>query len=250
MSNGKYISFLIVPEEGGKTVNFRIHRFTLRIGLVVVGLLFIALIVAAIFYGRLVKQASDVVRLRSENAMLLEQNAEVIKFKKELQKNRKFVNRIAELAGLEGITEEDSLYSEMSAESESISEQTDGVSVPSGYPIRGFISKRFSESGLFGEKHLGLDFSCPEGSMIRSTADGIVKSANWDDYFGYTLVIEHPGGYSTTYAHNKELRVSEGDKVKRGDVIALSGNSGKSSGPHLHYEIRKDGKQLDPEDFL
>ena len=250
MSSGNYVSFLIVPEEGGKTVNFRIHRVVLRIILSFLALIIIVLIVAGVFYSSLVREAAQASRLRVENQMLLEQSAEIVKLKRELDKNRQFVNRIAVLAGIEGFSTTDSSAVEDSIITVTPGADADSVGVPSGYPLRGYISKRFSESGLFGEKHLGLDITCPEGTMIRATADGVVESAGWDDYFGYTVRIQHPGGYTTVYAHSKELRVKAGDRVKRGQIVALSGSSGRSTGPHLHYEVLKDGKSLDPEDFL
>ncbi|MBD3170566.1 MAG: peptidoglycan DD-metalloendopeptidase family protein [candidate division Zixibacteria bacterium] len=252
MDDSKYISFLIVPGEGGRTVSFRMHRLTLRVLMIIAAVLIFAGIAGAYFYGTLIKEAATAKQLRHENEMLLAQHAEVLKLRRELEKNREFVNRIAELAGVEYSSAENSFLSDTTAGATggSVSVAVDSSKVPSGYPLRGFLSKRFSESGLFGEKHLGLDITCPEGTMVRTTADGNVVSAGWDDYFGYTIKIDHPSGYSTVYAHNQELRVHNGDKVKKGQVIALSGNSGKSTGPHLHYEVHKNGKPVDPEDYL
>ncbi len=242
----RHISLIIVPEEGGKTINFRIPLIIARISLIIMVVFIVLMIIAVIFYGKLVREAQEVQRLRSENNTLLEQHRDYIKLKAELDKNRKLVGRIASLAGIKGYEEPDSTADSLNGK---ISADLSNF-IPKGYPLRGYISKRFSESGLFGEKHLGLDISCAEGTPVRATADGVVESAGWDKQYGNIIKINHLYGYETVYAHNKELKVKKGDKVKKNQIIALSGNSGRSSGPHLHYEILKDGKHLDPEKFL
>ncbi|MCQ2606018.1 MAG: M23 family metallopeptidase [Bacteroidales bacterium] len=94
--------------------------------------------------------------------------------------------------------------------------------------------------------HSGLDLSAPEGSKIYATGNGIVKSAKYENGYGYTVVIYHGYQYHTRYAHCSKLLVKEGQKVKRGEIIALVGNTGLSTGPHLHYEVVKNGQKIDP----
>lgn len=95
--------------------------------------------------------------------------------------------------------------------------------------------------------HPGIDFSAPTGTEIYSTGDGIVKSIKKSRRgYGNRLVIDHGYGYETMYAHVNEFKVRRGQKVKRGQLIATVGNTGKSTAPHLHYEIRKDGKRVNP----
>jgi murein DD-endopeptidase MepM/ murein hydrolase activator NlpD len=75
-------------------------------------------------------------------------------------------------------------------------------------------------------------------------------SVGWDDVLGNFVIIDHGNGFLTTYAHNKELLVRNGERVSRGSIIALSGNTGHSSAPHLHYEILRDGVPVDPAPYL
>ncbi len=249
MSKAKYYSIVFVPDESGnpKTIKFRRFWFKFLIYLIVVGI--VALVIAAFFYGRLVSEAMEAKGLRTENEALMEQHTEYLLLKQELEKNREIVSRIKMLAGIDTMDVSDSLNADSTILAEIASNHIN-TQIPYGYPLRGFISKRFTEFGLFGEKHLGLDITCPEETFVHSTADGVVEFVGWDDYFGNLIRINHQNGYESVYAHNKESRVEEGEKVKRGDVIALSGNSGISSGPHLHYEVLKNGKPLDPERFL
>ena len=95
--------------------------------------------------------------------------------------------------------------------------------------------------------HPGIDFSAPTGTEIYSTGDGVVKEIKRSRRgYGNRLVIDHGYGYETMYAHLHEFKVRKGQKVKRGQLIATVGNTGKSTAPHLHYEIRKGGKRINP----
>lgn len=94
--------------------------------------------------------------------------------------------------------------------------------------------------------HDGMDFACDIGTPVYATADGVVKKAKWEKGYGYLIVIEHGYGYETRYAHLKSFNVKHGQKVVRGETIALSGNSGRSTGPHLHYEVRLRERPMNP----
>ncbi len=95
--------------------------------------------------------------------------------------------------------------------------------------------------------HQGVDYAIPEGSRVFATADGTVKEVSLrNSTSGQTVVIDHGGGYETLYSHLGRIGVRRGQRVRRGDIIALSGNSGLSLAPHLHYEVRCNGMRVDP----
>lgn len=97
------------------------------------------------------------------------------------------------------------------------------------------------------QSHQGVDYTIPEGSRVFATADGRVKDvASRNSTSGETVVIDHGNGYETTYAHLGKVNVKRGQTVGRGDIIALSGNTGLSLAPHLHYEVRFNGMRVDP----
>jgi murein DD-endopeptidase MepM/ murein hydrolase activator NlpD len=98
--------------------------------------------------------------------------------------------------------------------------------------------------------HEGLDFSAAEGDDIKATASGIVIAAGKAPDYGNYVKIKHGGGIETRYAHASKLLVKKGDLVNKDQVIALVGNTGRSTGPHLHYEIRLNGRSLDPRKYL
>ena len=97
------------------------------------------------------------------------------------------------------------------------------------------------------QSHQGVDYTIPEGSRVFATADGIVQSVSGrNSTYGQSIVIDHGNGYQTQYSHLSEAKVRRGNRVRRGDIIALSGNSGLSLAPHLHYEVRYNGMRVDP----
>lgn len=97
--------------------------------------------------------------------------------------------------------------------------------------------------------HSGMDFSAPVGTDIFATGNGVVTFTGWRQGYGETVEVDHGFGYMTRYAHCSKLVARRGQKVKRGDVIAKVGNTGKSTGPHLHYEVHFNGKAIDPRNF-
>lgn len=122
------------------------------------------------------------------------------------------------------------------------------------WPVHGVITSEFGWRihPIFGTRkyHSGMDISCDEGEAIRAADSGIVITADWMGGYGYTVMIDHGRGLVTLYAHNSALCVSEGDSVEQGEVIARGGSTGYATGPHCHFEVRKNGAETDPADYL
>lgn len=98
--------------------------------------------------------------------------------------------------------------------------------------------------------HRGIDFSLPVGTPVRVTADGVIVSVEKQRGLGRLVKVDHGGGLVTVYAHLQEATVKKGQSVSRGDIIALSGNSGRSTGPHLHYEVRVGNRPVNPLTYI
>ena len=118
--------------------------------------------------------------------------------------------------------------------------------LPSVKPANGLISREFDSD----TKHYGIDIVNEVSTPIFSTADGLVVFSDYSNDFGNFLIIDHQNGYLSHYYHNQDLFFDKGDKVLAGDVIAKMGNTGMSSGPHLHFEIWKDGIPINPNTFF
>jgi len=123
-----------------------------------------------------------------------------------------------------------------------------GASVPSHWPldVSGFVTRGQVRPGDAAESHPGIDIAVPVGTPVRASGGGTVAEAGYDVDYGLFVLLRHPSGYETMYGHTSRLLVVEGDEVQSGQVIALSGSSGRSTAPHLHFEIRRDKKSLDP----
>ena len=98
--------------------------------------------------------------------------------------------------------------------------------------------------------HEGVDFGVSTGTPVHASDGGTVKVAGWYYAYGLAVVIDHGGGYTTLYGHNSSLLVHVGDRVFQGQIIARSGSTGRSTGPHVHFEIRKNGSAQNPLNYI
>ncbi len=249
----------------------RIVRIPLWIARVTLPLFVIALAAgayAAVTYLKLRSKAVLADELLKKNEELARDNERIRNLERNLATNRLLLQKMMELAGVQldsNLAMSDGLTRAPSkGDSEYSAEMTDWRSsedagaydsaddfTPSGIPMHGSLSRGFAPDESEGiRRHLGIDIAAREGTPVRATAAGTIELAGWDEIFGNYLIIDHTGGYKTHYGHNRALLVSVGDRVRRGELVALSGNTGRSSAPHLHYEIRYDGKPVDPADYL
>ena len=126
-----------------------------------------------------------------------------------------------------------------------------GTAVPPTFikPINGgTLSSTFG--ARWGTVHKGVDWACSIGTAVMASCNGTVIQAGWMNGYGYCVTLKHSDGKCTRYGHLSEVLVSEGQSVSQSDVIALSGNTGNSTGPHVHFEIIEDGVQVNPFTYL
>jgi murein DD-endopeptidase MepM/ murein hydrolase activator NlpD len=125
---------------------------------------------------------------------------------------------------------------------------------PSIWPAMGTVTSGFgwrtSPFGDGNELHAGLDIANTMGAPVVATADGQVVLSGWAGDYGNMVQIDHGNGVETIYGHNSQLAVSVGQNVKKGQVISYAGSTGKSTGPHVHYEVRENGTAVDPWKYL
>lgn len=128
------------------------------------------------------------------------------------------------------------------------------ASTPSIWPVKGWVTSGFGnrKSPFTGKKefHPGLDIATKSGTPVVAPADGVVSFSGTKSGFGKVLVIDHGYGYTTFYGHCSALKKKVGEKVKRGDVVVLVGSTGRSTGPHLHYEVRVNGVAANPMTYI
>ena len=142
---------------------------------------------------------------------------------------------------------------EMSAYSAPVPQRA--ISVPSRMPLEGAaLTSGFgmrTHPVLGGRRqHQGIDLAAPSGTPVYATADGIVSRADWYSSYGLYISVNHGASMETRYAHLSRLAVAAGDNVKKGDLIGYVGSTGRSTGPHLHYEVRVDGLAVNPSPYM
>ncbi|MEM9844456.1 MAG: M23 family metallopeptidase [Pseudomonadota bacterium] len=121
---------------------------------------------------------------------------------------------------------------------------------PFAFPLKSAYRFTSGYGMRWGRMHNGVDFAARTGTPIYATADGVVKKAEWQSGYGRVIIIEHEFGMETRYGHLSRFRVSPGQRVSRGERIGDMGNTGRSTGPHLHYEIRVGGKAVNPMRYI
>ena len=124
-------------------------------------------------------------------------------------------------------------------------------STPSLWPLYGRIASFFGYRVFpWSGFHSGIDISGSYGTAVKATADGVVTFAGWQNGYGKTIVVDHGYGVSTLYAHCSRFSVNQGARVKKGEVICFIGNTGYTTGPHLHYEVRRNDRAVNPMAYL
>jgi len=128
------------------------------------------------------------------------------------------------------------------------------TAMPTVAPVRGWVTSDFGfrRSPISGNRqlHEGVDIASPFGAPVIASGDGVVTLSGRHGGLGKELVVDHGYGLATVYGHNSEVLVKEGDHVRRGQIIARVGSTGRSTGPHLHYEVRMNGVPVDPKQFV
>lgn len=135
-----------------------------------------------------------------------------------------------------------------SSRTTSTSDKSTGSSASSSsgfrWPVSGHITSGFGQR--WGKLHAGLDIGVPSATAVKAAAAGTVMYAGWALGYGYLVEIKHSGGYETRYGHNSKILVKVGQEVEKGQTVSLSGSTGFSTGPHVHFEVRKNGTPISP----
>jgi murein DD-endopeptidase MepM/ murein hydrolase activator NlpD len=124
--------------------------------------------------------------------------------------------------------------------------------VPQQWPLdeTGYVTRGQVKAGGRDEAHPGIDIAVSVGSLVRASGGAVVRQSGEDPEYGLFVLLEHMDGYQTMYGHLSRILVAADDSVARGQVIGLSGNTGRSTAPHLHFEIRQRGLSLDPQTLV
>lgn len=260
------VTILLVPHGRTRSVSIRIPVVAVAasVCLFLTGTAFVvAVSVRAVEYRRMQE------RLSLLSAQFLEMKGTMHSLKQAEKDFRKLFSLKSKSAVLEssnpgdtGSLDMEVLREQIDAAMQSVSEirsyiaeQKDiHLATPVGWPAEGSLSSSYGYRNhpVHDEKkfHTGVDISVPSGSVVKATANGIVSFAGWTENSGIVVVVEHGHGFRTAYAHNRKALVRVGQRIVRGDAVAQSGSTGVSTGPHVHYEIWRNGRHTNPVGFL
>lgn len=229
----------------------RVFRRTVSLGLVrallaLLGLLVVVLVVALVLSGSAAYRLARLSYLEQRNAQLEGEFARVSLLKERIEKLEEQQQRYAEMLGIElspppvdwsSVPGESVVVPDWAAESDRPSRP-----VPALVPLDDYaVSRRFTGG------HRGIDLAASVGVPVHASGDGFVLGRGDDTVFGRFVLLEHHQGFQTYYGHLQDWRVEAGDSVRAGEVIGLVGSTGRSSAPHLHFEVRRYGEPVDPE---
>lgn len=261
----KYITLQIIPEDSGKVKNYRISLGMLRF-LKILAIVFVVALGVFIFeFTTANYEMIQLQKVKRENKVLLEKQAQYDEyfetldsiFIKDLQLQHilgVFTNE--DSTKIQTLLEKSQLVHQIPEKNEidfenrwgswkSPAEKLAIEQIPDVIPVSGVISKGYDE-----ENHTGLDYAAANGDAVYASGSGKVTSVQETADLGLTITINHQNGYVSTYSHLSGSYVSKGNNVSKGHLIGAVGSTGKSSGPHLHYALQKDGKPFNPEVFF
>tara|TARA_Y100000590_G_scaffold362195_4_gene419250 strand:+ start:6195 stop:6974 length:780 start_codon:yes stop_codon:yes gene_type:complete len=237
-------TLLLVSEKAEKTRRFHLSRGGLRLLILTI---FLAVVggAGAIIYSAM--KFEHGAQLNSENAKMKAERREVAELIRDLQRIQEMDTYVRQSLGVPSRQE----MKESSTDVPTTIPVSYLQNVPSKVPAFGFVTQQFSLQGSGTQPpHTGVDVAAVLKSPIHATADGLVVFSGWHHLYGNLVILSHGNDYFSLYGHNAQNLVEERKRVKRGDLIALLGETGVTSGPHLHFEIWKDGEPVDPTIFI
>jgi murein DD-endopeptidase MepM/ murein hydrolase activator NlpD len=244
------MTFIVVPSGGDElgTRSFEISYRRLRFAGIAALLVVLVGVGMAASWWYLVAQAARVPALTQQIAMLEEERERVAELAEALVRLERQYEQVRGMLGADRQRDASSLWLPPLNPRSGADRAADTLraSLPNSWPLtqQGFITREHL-AAVPGE-HPGLDIAVAEGAYVRAAGAGTVLEAGEDPIYGKFVRILHNDGFESMYAHASQLFVVADDAVERHEVIALSGNTGRSTAPHLHFEIRKDGEPIDP----
>jgi len=253
------VTLLIQKDGTTKTQTYRIRIWALRLGAWVSGLAVVLVILLVALYGPAFKAAARVPGMDRELARLRAENAKVRELSAALDSAESRYAQVRQMMGGEIVPDPLTTTSLLPVAppirarlASSPLRLSAGLGVPQYWPLdeTGYLTRGQIKSGGRDEAHPGLDIAVPTGSMVRASGGGVVRETGDDPEYGHFVLLEHPEEYQTMYGHLSRILATARTTVSPGEVIGLSGNSGRSTAPHLHFEIRQRGSSLDPQTMV
>jgi murein DD-endopeptidase MepM/ murein hydrolase activator NlpD len=248
---------VVIQRDGStKTRTIRIALWTLRLGTWTFGLAALLMLLVIVLYGPMVRAAARVPGMERELARLKTENGRVRELSAALDSAESRYSQVRQMMGgaivrdpvvsSSGLPIAPPIRARLASATEDV---TAGLGLPRRWPLdeTGYITRGQVKAGGRDEAHPGIDIAVSLGSLVRASGGATVRQAGEDPEYGFFVLLDHADEYQTMYGHLSRILVTQGATVASGEVIGLSGNTGRSTAPHLHFEIRQHGSSsLDP----
>ena len=241
----KKFTLLVIPDDDSGTKSFNINKNSVKYLIV---LSIFILVVLFFFITRLIPKISNYNDLNEKYNILAQERIEVLELSKSLKRINQMDKFVRNSLGAELNFSDTPIILDsvlMLMPDDNYVSFSDNI--PSLAPIKGYVTQRMGNHfSTSQKKHGGIDIVAKEGAPIKASASGMIVFAGWTYEMGNLIIMYHGDGYFTHYGHNQINLKSQMDIVKKGEVIGLVGNTGISTGPHLHFEIWKNKQSIDP----
>ncbi|MEZ0334002.1 MAG: M23 family metallopeptidase [Gemmatimonadales bacterium] len=246
---------IVIQRDGAtRSRTVRISRWNLRLGVLGGAVLLVAVGLLAGFYLPIVRAAARVPGLERQVARLEADNSKVRELSAALDSAEQGYSQVRQMIGADIVRDPLALASPLPlapavyARAPGSITTDEGPSAPRSWPLDepGYVTRGQVGTGGSDEAHPGLDIAVATGTIVRASGGATVNQVGEDPEYGLFVLLDHPQGYQTMYGHLSRILVTTGNTVSQREAIGLSGNSGRSTAPHLHFEIRQGGTALDP----
>lgn len=258
-ARSRSVTVLIQRDGKAKTRTYRFRLWTLKLGAWMLGLVVVLLLLLGALYGPAFRAAARVPGMERELGRLQAENAKVRELSAALDSAESRYAQVRQMMGGEIVRDPLTITSSLPVAppvrarlASSPAQLSAGLGVPQYWPLdeAGYLTRGQVKSGGRDEAHPGVDVAVPIGSLVRASGGGVVRETGEDPEYGLFVLLQHPDEYQTMYGHLSRILVTAEYTVAPGEVIGLSGNSGRSTAPHLHFEIRQRGLSLDPQTMV
>jgi len=258
-SRSRSVTVLIQKDGTTKTQTFRIRLWTLRLAAWLLALVAVLLLLLVVLYGPMLRAAARVPGMERELSRLQAENARVRELSAALDSAESRYAQVRQMMGGEIVRDPLTIKSSLPVAPpirarlvSALAPLSPEPGIPQYWPLdeAGYITRGQIKAGGRDEAHPGIDIAVSVGSLVRAAGGAVVRQAGEDPEYGLFVLLDHPDEYQTMYGHLSRIIVTANATVAPGEVIGLTGNSGRSTAPHLHFEIRQRGLSLDPQTMV
>ena len=246
MMKQKKYTFMIIPDDEKDSLSFNLSKTVLQwTGLLMIFLCIGSILILVLYLPKLSYHRN----IEANYNKLIYERLQVLELSKDLKKIKQMDQMVRNTLGEKLDIDKPNLIKDSTFSLYELPEKriSQLKNIPSHPPINGFISKHLSKVGDYlKDAHYGIDIVAKDGDPVMAAAKGVVVFSGWTYEYGNMVILYHGDGYFTHYGHNKKNLKHQLDIVEKGEIIAFVGSTGISSGPHLHFEIWREFKPVDP----